>query len=156
MLSRLKPKKIVIVSSAPQVRYPDYYGIDMSRLSEFAAFRAIVELLIETGCESRLAEVYQECKEQLKLPVEDQINCVKKIYEGFTDRDISEKIAQMLKPEDCDAEIEIVYQSIQGLHDAIPNHPGDWYFSGNYPTPGGNRLVNTAFINFYEGNHNKR
>ena len=156
MLSRLKPKKIVIVSSAPQVRYPDYYGIDMSRLSEFAAFRAIVELLIETGCESRLAEVYQECKEQLKLPVEEQINCVKKIYEGFTDRDISEKIAQMLKPEDCDAEIEIVYQSIQGLHDAIPNHPGDWYFSGNYPTPGGNRLVNTAFINFYEGNHNKR
>ena len=156
MLSRLKPKKIVIVSSAPQVRYPDYYGIDMSRLSEFAAFRAIVELLIETGCESRLAKVYQECKEQLKLPVEEQINCVKKIYEGFTDSDISEKIAQMLKPEDCDAEIEIVYQSIQGLHDAIPNHPGDWYFSGNYPTPGGNRLVNTAFINFYEGNHNKR
>lgn len=156
MLGRLHPKKIVIVSSAPQVRYPDYYGIDMSRLNEFIAFRAVINLLKEKGDFKRLESVYEECKEQVKLHPSEQVNCVKKIYEGFDDEEISAKIAQMLTPEDCNAEIEIVYQTLEGLHKAIPNHPGDWYFSGDYPTPGGNRLVNTAYINFYEGNFDKR
>ncbi len=156
MLSRLYPKKIVIVSSAPQVRYPDYYGIDMSRLNEFIAFRAVIELLKEQGNENILSKVYDECKKQVCLPSELQTNCVKRIYEGFSDEEISQKIAQMLTPEDCESEIEIVYQTVEGMHKAIPNHPGDWYFSGNYPTPGGNRLVNMAFIDFYEGNHDKR
>lgn len=156
MLGRLHPKKIVIVSSAPQVRYPDYYGIDMSRLSEFIAFRAVIELLKERGEQSRLKEVYDECKRQSLLKPEEQINCVKRIYEGFTDEEISKQIAKMLTPDDCEAEIEIVYQTLEGLHNAIPNHPGDWYFSGNYPTPGGNRLVNLAYINYFEGNHDKR
>lgn len=156
MLGRLHPKKIVIVSSAPQVRYPDYYGIDMSRLSEFIAFRAVIELLKERGEQSRLKEVYNECKRQSLLKPEEQINCVKRIYEGFTDEEISKQIAKMLTPDDCEAEIEIVYQTLDGLHNAIPNHPGDWYFSGNYPTPGGNRLVNLAYINYFEGNHDKR
>ena len=156
MLGRLHPKKIVIVSSAPQVRYPDYYGIDMSRLNEFIAFRAVINLLKEKGDFKRLESVYEECKEQVKLHPSEQVNCVKKIYAGFDDEEISAKIAQMLTPEDCNAEIEIVYQTLEGLHKAIPNHPGDWYFSGDYPTPGGNRLVNTAYINFYEGNFDKR
>ena len=156
MLGRLHPKKIVIVSSAPQVRYPDYYGIDMSRLSEFIAFRAVIVLLKERGEQSRLKEVYDECKRQSLLKPQEQINCVKRIYEGFTDEEISKQIAKMLTPDDCEAEIEIVYQTLEGLHNAIPNHPGDWYFSGNYPTPGGNRLVNLAYINYFEGNHDKR
>ncbi|MGM9843903.1 MAG: amidophosphoribosyltransferase [Muribaculaceae bacterium] len=156
MLGRLHPKKIVIVSSAPQVRYPDYYGIDMSRLSEFIAFRAVIELLKERGEQSRLKEVYDECIRQSFLKPQEQINCVKRIYEGFTDEDISKQIAKMLTPDDCEAEIEIVYQTLEGLHNAIPNHPGDWYFSGDYPTPGGNRLVNLAYINYFEGNHDKR
>lgn len=156
MLGRLHPKKIVIVSSAPQVRYPDYYGIDMSRLNEFIAFRAVINLIKEKGDFSLLESVYKECKEQTKLHPSKQINCVKRIYEGFDDEEISAKIAQMLTPDDCDAEIEIVYQTLAGLHSAIPNHPGDWYFSGDYPTPGGNKLVNKAYINFYEGNFDKR
>lgn len=156
MLGRLHPKKIVIVSSAPQVRYPDYYGIDMSRLSEFIAFRAVIELLKERGEQSRLKEVYDECIRQSFLKPQEQINCVKRIYEGFTDEEISKQIAKMLTPDDCEAEIEIVYQTLDGLHNAIPNHPGDWYFSGDYPTPGGNRLVNLAYINYFEGNHDKR
>ena len=156
MLGRLHPKKIVIVSSAPQVRYPDYYGIDMSRLNEFIAFRAVINLIKEKGDFKRLESVYEECKEQVKLHPSEQVNCVKKIYAGFDDEEISAKIAQMLTPEDCNAEIEIVYQTLEGLHKAIPNHPGDWYFSGNYPTPGGNKLVNMAYINFYEGNFDKR
>ena len=156
MLGRLHPKKIVIVSSAPQVRYPDYYGIDMSRLNEFIAFRAVINLIKEKGDFSLLESVYEECKEQTKLHPSKQVNCVKRIYEGFDDEEISAKIAQMLTPDDCDAEIEIVYQTLAGLHSAIPNHPGDWYFSGDYPTPGGNKLVNKAYINFYEGNFDKR
>lgn len=156
MLGRLHPKKIVIVSSAPQVRYPDYYGIDMSRLSEFIAFRAVVELLRERGEDARLETVYRLCKDELRKPVDEQENKMKLVYEGFTDEDISAKIARMLKPDDCESDIEIVYQTLEGLHDAIPNHPGDWYFSGNYPTSGGNRLVNMAFIDFFEGNFDKR
>lgn len=156
ILDRLHPRKIVIVSSAPQVRYPDCYGIDMSRMGEFIAFKAAIELLKEQGMESRIKEVYELCKKQEDLPKEEVVNYVKLIYEPFTDEQISAKIAQMLTPEGTRASVEIVYQTIENLHKAIPNHPGDWYFSGNYPTPGGNRLVNHAFINYYEGNAEAR
>lgn len=156
MLDRLNPKKIVVVSSSPQVRYPDCYGIDMSRMSEFIAFRATIELLKEHGKQFIIDEVYKECLEQLKLPMNEMKNSVKRIYEQFTDDEISAKMAEMLKPEGTKAEVQIVYQSLEGLHQAIPNCPGDWYFSGDYPTPGGNRLVNQAFVNYYEGKINKR
>lgn len=156
MLDRLHPKKIVVVSSSPQVRYPDYYGIDMSRMGEFIAFRAAVELLKERGMENVLKETYERCLEQRQLPATEQVNCVKAIYAPFTDRDISRKMAEMLTPEGTAAEVEIVYQSIANLHKAIPSCPGDWYFSGDYPTPGGVRLVNLAYINYYEGNCDKR
>lgn len=156
MLDRLNPKKIVVVSSSPQVRYPDCYGIDMSRMSEFIAFRATIELLKEQGKQFIIDEVYKECLEQLKLPMNEMKNSVKRIYEQFTDDEISAKMAEMLKPEGTKAEVQIVYQSLEGLHQAIPNCPGDWYFSGDYPTPGGNRLVNQAFVNYYEGKINKR
>ena len=151
MLYRLHPRKIVIVSSSPQVRYPDYYGIDMSRMGEFIAFKAAVALLRERGMQKVLDDTYQRC---LNLPTAD--NHVKAIYAPFTDEEISAKIAQMLTPEEVHAEVEIIYQTLDGLHRAVPNHPGDWYFSGNYPTPGGVRLVNKAYINFYEGNADKR
>ena len=156
ILDRLHPKKIVIVSSAPQVRYPDCYGIDMSRMGEFIAFRAVIELLKERGMESLIDEVYRLCKAQVDKPKEEMVNYVKMIYEPFTDEEISAKIADMLTPEGTRAEVRIVYQTIEDLHKAIPNHPGDWYFSGNYPTPGGNRLVNHAFINYYEGRSEAR
>ena len=156
MLDRLNPKKIVIVSSSPQVRYPDCYGIDMSRMSEFIAFRAAISLLKERGMQSTIDNVYQDCLCQLKKPIDEMTNAVKGIYAPFTDRDISDHMAVMLKPEDTRAEIEIVFQSLEGMHQAIPTCPGDWYFSGNYPTPGGNRLVNQAFVNYYEGNIDRR
>ncbi len=156
MLDRLKPRKIVVVSSSPQVRYPDYYGIDMSRMAEFCAFRAAVALLKERGMEHVLDEVYKDCLRQEELPADKIVNCVKRIYEPFSDEEISDKIARMLTPEDCGTEVKIIYQTIAGLHRAVPDCPGDWYFSGNYPTPGGVRLVNRAYINFYEGNHDKR
>ncbi|WP_303407917.1 amidophosphoribosyltransferase [uncultured Muribaculum sp.] len=156
MLDRLHPRKIVIVSSSPQVRYPDYYGIDMSRMGEFCAFRAVVELLKEKGMENRLEEVYNRCLEQENVDDAHLENCVKAIYAPFTDDEISAKIASMLTPDDTSAEVSIVYQSLEGLHEAVPGCPGDWYFSGNYPTPGGIRLVNRAYINYYEGNVDKR
>lgn len=156
MLNRLKPKKIVIVSSSPQVRYPDYYGIDMSRMSEFIAFRAAIELLRERGMKYVIHEVYDLCKCQETLPAEEQVNAVKGIYAHFTDEEISRKMAQMLTPEGTEAQVEIVYQSLEGLHEAVPGCPGDWYFSGDYPTPGGVRLVNRAFINYYEGHPDRR
>lgn len=156
MLDRLHPRKIVIVSSSPQVRYPDYYGIDMSRMSEFAAFRAAVTLLKERGMESVLSETYRRCKEQVSLPATEQVNCVKAIYAPFSDAEISRKMAGMLTPEGTDAEVRIVYQTLAGLHSAVKSCPGDWYFSGDYPTPGGVRLVNLAYINYYEGNTSKR
>ena len=156
MLDRLNPKKIVIVSSSPQVRYPDCYGIDMSRMSEFIAFRAAISLLKERGMQSTIDNVYQDCLCQLKKPIDEMTNAVKGIYAPFTDQDISDHMAVMLKPEDTRAEIEIVFQSLEGMHQAIPTCPGDWYFSGNYPTPGGNRLVNQAFVNYYEGNIDRR
>ncbi|MCM1332573.1 MAG: amidophosphoribosyltransferase [Bacteroides sp.] len=156
MLDRLNPRKIVIVSSSPQVRYPDYYGIDMSRMAEFCAFRAAVQLLHEREQEHILEEVYKEALRQEELPIDQRVNCVKRIYEPFSDDEISDKIAVMLTPDDCKTEVKIIYQSISGLHRAVPDCPGDWYFSGDYPTPGGNVLVNRAYINFYEGNHDKR
>ena len=156
ILDRLKPKKIVIVSSSPQVRYPDYYGIDMSRMGEFAAFRAAMALLKERGMSKVIDDVYRKCKAQENLPKEMVVNYVTEIYSPFSDEEISRKIADMLTPEGTNAEIEIIYQSLDGLHKSIPNHPGDWYFSGNYPTPGGNKMVNRAFINYYEGNADLR
>lgn len=156
MLDRLHPKKIVIVSSSPQVRYPDYYGIDMSRMSEFIAFRAAIALLHDRGMSHVIDEVYAQCVEQVKLPACEQTNAVKAIYAPFTPGEISAKMVEMLTPEGTGAEVEIVYQSLEGLHRAIPGCPGDWYFSGDYPTPVGTRLVNMSFINYYEGNPDKR
>ena len=156
MLDRLQPKRIIIVSSSPQVRYPDCYGIDMSRMSEFCAFRAAVSLLKKSGKAEKLALIYEKCVEELKKPIEKQVNIVKMVYEGFSDEDISKEIVSMLIPEDTHAEVEILYQSTEGLHKALPGYPGDWYFSGDYPTPGGNRLVNQAYVNYYEGNYDKR
>lgn len=156
MLDRLHPRRIVIVSSSPQVRYPDYYGIDMSRMGEFAAFRAAVALLRERGMEDVLRETYEDCLAQASLPDDEIRNCVKKVYEPFTQQEISDKIAQMLTPDNIHAEVSLVYQTVGGLHEAIPGCPGDWYFSGDYPTPGGTRLVNRAFVNYYEGNTDKR
>ncbi|MBQ6965692.1 MAG: amidophosphoribosyltransferase [Bacteroidaceae bacterium] len=150
ILDRLHPKKIVIVSSSPQVRYPDYYGIDMSKMEEFIAFRAAIELLKDKNKEQIIYRVYQKCKAQVNLPKEQMKNHVKEIYAPFTDEDISHKMAEMLRAPGVTSDIEIVYQSLDGLHRACPNHPGDWYFSGDYPTPGGVRLVNQAFINYVE------
>ncbi len=151
MLDRLHPKKIVVLSSSPQIRYPDCYGIDMSRMSEFAAFRAAIELLKDKGMQSVIDEVYRKSLAQRNKPKEEIVNYVKEIYEPFTEEEISEKIAQMLTPEGTEAKVEIVFQSIENLHKACPDNNGDWYFSGNYPTPGGNRTVNTAFLNYVEG-----
>lgn len=156
MLDRLHPAEIIIVSSSPQVRYPDYYGIDMSRIGEFIAFKAAVNLLKKRGLESVLDKTYHDCKAMEHTRAEIQENCVKQIYERFSDDEISEEIAQMLTPTGIKAKIKIIYQSLSGLSDAIPNHTGDWYFSGNYPTTGGIRLVNKAYINYYEGNPDKR
>lgn len=155
ILDRLGPKRIVVVSSSPQIRYPDCYGIDMAKLGDFIAFRATIELLKERGKENIINEVYRKSKEQEKLPKEQVINHVKEIYAPFTPEEVSDKIAQMLKTSDVKAEVKIVYQSIENLHEAIPNDLGDWYFTGNYPTPGGNKVVNRSFINFIEGK-NKR
>ncbi len=156
ILDRLRPKKIIIVSSSPQVRFPDCYGIDMSRMGEFIAFKAAMALLRDRGMEAVIEEVYRKSKAQQHYPKEQIVNYVKEIYEPFTQEEISGKIAQMLTSDNITAQVEIVYQTLEGLHQAIPNHPGDWYFSGNYPTPGGNRLVNNAFINFMEGADSKR
>ena len=151
MLDRLHPKKIVVLSSSPQIRYPDCYGIDMSRMSEFAAFRAAIELLKDRGMQNIIDEVYRKSLAQRNKPKEEIVNYVKEIYEPFTEEEVSAKIAQMLTPEGTEARVEIVFQSIENLHKACPNNNGDWYFSGNYPTPGGNRTVNTAFLNYIEG-----
>ena len=150
ILDRLHPRKIVLVSSSPQVRYPDYYGIDMANMDEFIAFRTAVELLRDRGEERAVTVIYEQCKKQLKLPVSQMVNCVKEIYRPFTDEDISRKMVDMLRPEGVTTPIEIVYQTLDGLHKACPEHKGDWYFSGDYPTPGGVKLVNKAFVNYYE------
>jgi amidophosphoribosyltransferase len=156
ILDRLSPRRLVIVSSSPQVRYPDCYGIDMSRMGEFIAFRAAVALLEERGMHDVMERVYRLCKAQEHLPKEEIRNYVKEIYAPFGDEEISAKIVEMVTPSDVRAEVRIVYQTIEGMHEAIPDHPGDWYFTGNYPTPGGNRLVNKAFINYYEGRPDSR
>ncbi len=155
ILDRLGPKKIVVASSAPQIRYPDCYGIDMAKITDFIAFNATIELLKETHQSDILNEVYRKCKAQEKLPKEQVVNYVKEIYDLFSAQQISAKIAQLVTPAGCKAEIAVVYQSIEDLHKAIPNHTGDWYFTGNYPTPGGNKVVNKSFINFIEGKNER-
>lgn len=150
ILDRLHPKKIVIVSSSPQVRYPDYYGIDMSSMSEFIAFKAAVALLKETGKEDILIEAYQKAKKLQAEGRDSEENCVKAVYAPFSDEEISAKIVELLTPAETRAKVEIVYQTLEGLHSSCPNHPGDWYFSGDYPTPGGVKLVNKAFISYME------
>lgn len=155
ILDRLEPKKIVVVSSAPQIRYPDCYGIDMARMSEFIAFEAAIELLKERGKAYIIDDVYRKCKEQALYPKEQIRNYVKEIYEPFTADEISKKIAELLTPVGMKSELEIVYQTIENLHTACPNNKGDWYFTGNYPTPGGNKVVNKAFMNYIEGNTNR-
>lgn len=155
ILDRLNPKKIIIASSAPQIRYPDCYGIDMTKLSEFVAFKAAIELLRETRQEHIINEVYKKSKAQEHLPKEKIVNWVKEIYKPFTALQISEKISTIVTPPGTRAKIEIIYQTIEDLHAAIPNHTGDWYFTGNFPTPGGNKVVNRSFINYIE-NRNER
>ena len=150
ILDRLHPRKIVLVSSSPQVRYPDYYGIDMARMEEFIAFRAAIELLKDNHNSQIITDVYEKCKAQEHTPAEEMLNYVKDIYAPFTDEDISTKMVEMLRPTDVTTPIEIVYQTVEGLHKACPSHSGDWYFSGDYPTPGGVKLLNKAFINYYE------
>ena len=149
ILDRLHPKKIVIVSSSPQVRYPDYYGIDMSRMNEFIAFKAAVALLEERRMENVLMDAYQKAKKQERESLAE-VNYVKEIYAPFTDEEISSKMVDLLTPVGTKAQVQIVYQTIEGLHASCPNHPGDWYFSGDYPTPGGVRMVNRAFIHYME------
>ena len=155
MLDRLGPKKIVIVSSAPQIRYPDCYGIDMAKIGDFAAFKSIIELLHDNNMEGLIKEVYDDCIKQIDLPSDKVVNHVKRIYDAFSVEEVSAKMAQMLKPEDINAEVEIIFQTVEDLHKAIPDHLGDWYFTGDYPTPGGNKVVNKAFINFFEGKNER-
>ena len=150
ILDRLHPKKIVMVSSSPQIRYPDYYGIDMPRLEEFCAFRAAIELLKERGLHKLIEDTYIACKEELKKPKDEIYNRMRTIYEPFTVKEINRKIVEMLRPEGMQTPVELVYQSIEGLREACPGHRGDWYFTGHYPTPGGRRLVNQAFVNYVE------
>ena len=155
ILDRLGPKKIIIVSSAPQIRYPDCYGIDMSRMAEFVAFSATIALLKERVMDQLIQQVYDNCKSQVKLPSDQIKNFVKEIYKPFSPEEISQKIAEIVRPKDIHAEVEVIFQSIEDLHMACPGHTGDWYFSGDFPTPGGMKVVNNAFINFIEGS-NKR
>lgn len=155
ILDRLHPKKIIVVSSAPQIRYPDCYGIDMARMGDFCAFTAAIELLKDTGRAGVIEKVYQKCLSQRNLPKEEMVNYVKDIYRPFSDEEVSAKIAEMLTPPDIDAEVEILYQTVDSLHRACPNDNGDWYFTGDYPTPGGVKVVNNAFINYMEGRNTR-
>ena len=158
ILDRLHPKKMVVVSSAPQIRYPDYYGIDMPRLEEFCVFRATIALYIERGMQDLIGKVYQECKAELQKPKNEMRNCVRDIYKPFSVEEINQMIVKMLRPEGVSTPIELVYQSIEGLHEAIPNHKGDWYFTGKYPTPGGTKCCIQAFVKYFENvyQQNKR
>ncbi|TNE74461.1 MAG: amidophosphoribosyltransferase [Bacteroidetes bacterium] len=155
MLDRLEPKKIVVVSSAPQIRFPDCYGIDMAKMGDFIAFEAAIALLKDHNKEHVIEEVYQKCKAQEKLPKEQIKNYVKEIYEHFSYEEVSDKISELLTPEGIQAEVQIVYQTVDNLHSACPGNTGDWYFTGNYPTPGGNKVVNKAFINWKEGKNER-
>ena len=152
MLDRLNPKQIVVVSSAPQIRYPDCYGIDMARLEDLIAFQAALALHTKRGNKNILKEIYNNCKEQLSLPDNQIINCVKQLYDPFTYEEISNKVAQLISDNEIKASVKVIFQTVENLHKACPKNLGDWYFTGNYPTPGGNGVVNQAFINFYEGN----
>ncbi|MDZ4203883.1 MAG: amidophosphoribosyltransferase [Bacteroidales bacterium] len=151
ILDRIGPKHIVIASSAPQIRYPDCYGIDMAKLGDFIAFNAAIGLLKETRQSQVINEVYMKCKKQEHIPKEDMVNYVKEIYKPFTATQIAEKIARLVRPKDVKANVSIIFNSIENLHQACPNHKGDWYFTGDYPTPGGNKVVNSSFINYIEG-----
>jgi len=155
MMDRLNPKQIVVVSSAPQIRYPDCYGIDMARLEDLVAFRAALELLEENNNSQLVEEVYNKCKQQVNLEDKEVQNFVKEIYEPFTDEQISEKISELLSEPTVEADVKVIYQSVDNLHKACPKNLGDWYFTGDYPTPGGNRVVNRAYINFFEGNKDR-
>ncbi|NQX42831.1 amidophosphoribosyltransferase [Pedobacter steynii] len=155
IIDRLHPKKIIIVSSAPQIRYPDCYGIDMSKMGQFVAFEAAIQLLKERGMEHIIEEVYQKCKASLLLPKEEIVNHVKDIYRPFTQEEISAQITKIITPANINAEVEVIYQTLDNLHVACPDHTGDWYFSGNYPTPGGNKVVIKAFVNWKEGSNQR-
>jgi amidophosphoribosyltransferase len=151
MLSRLQPRKIIIVSSAPQIRYPDCYGIDMSKLGDFIAFRAAIDLSRERGQEERLQDIYRRCKELQRSGQLHSENMVKHVYGNFTTQEITDRIAVLITPQGTGVPVQVIYQTIESLHRACPTNTGDWYFTGNYPTPGGNRVVNRAFINYMEG-----
>ncbi len=155
IIDRLGPKKIIVVSSAPQIRYPDCYGIDMSRMGEFVAFEAAVSLLKDNGKESVLKEVYQKCRQSADMPKEHVQNFVKDIYEPFSYEQVSDRIAEIITPKEIKAKVQVIYQTLDSLHKACPDHLGDWYFSGNYPTPGGNKVVNKAFLNWMEGKNQR-
>lgn len=155
IIDRLHPKRIIIVSSAPQIRYPDCYGIDMSKMGQFVAFEAAIQLLKARGLENIIEEVYQKCKASLLLPKEEIVNHVKDIYRPFTQEEISAQITKIITPDNINAEVKVIYQTLDNLHVACPGHSGDWYFSGNYPTPGGNKVVNKAFVNWKEGNNQR-
>jgi amidophosphoribosyltransferase len=152
ILDRLKPKLIVVASSAPIIKYPDCYGIDMSRMNEFAAFRALLKLLERDGLTHKLQETYEKAKAQLALPSEECQNVVKELYDLYDDEELTAMISVMLTPKDMHAEVKIIFQTVENLHKSCPNNPGDWYFTGNYPTPGGMRVVNRSFMYFIEGN----
>jgi amidophosphoribosyltransferase len=151
ILDRLNPKKIVVVSSAPQIRYPDCYGIDMAKMEDFIAFRAAIALLKSEGKEDVIKETYKECLKELKLPSSKMKNKVKKIYIDYTDEDISNQISKLLKEKEIKTDVQVIFQTVESLHSACPKNLGDWYFTGNYPTPGGNKVVNQSFVNYYEG-----
>ena len=151
MLARSEPKKIIVVSSAPQIRYPDCYGIDMSKLGDFIAFRAAIELLIETGKECIIKDVHEQILELQRNNQLQNENLVRNIYKPFSTQEISEKIAQLITPKNVNIPVQVIYQTIEDLHECCPTNLGDWYFTGNYPTPGGNRVVNKAFLNYIEG-----
>jgi len=157
ILGRSKPRKLLIASTAPQIRYPDCYGIDMSELGKFIAFQAAVALINERGFNGLLEEVAQNCREALKETRPNLVNHVKKVYENFTPVEISAKVAELVTPEELngDPKVEIIYQGIENLHEALPDHPGDWYFTGDYPTPGGYRVAHKAFLNFYENKNGR-
>jgi amidophosphoribosyltransferase len=153
ILDRTQPKKIIVVSSAPQIRYPDCYGIDMARMGRFIAFDAAIELLKDTGQAQVIEDVYLAAKAQMKLPDSKKENVIKRIYAPFSYEQVSDKIMELLTPESINAEVSFIYQTVERLHESCPDHSGDWYFTGDYPTPGGVRVVNQSFINYYEGSN---
>jgi amidophosphoribosyltransferase len=155
ILDRLGPKRIIVVSSAPQIRYPDCYGIDMSRMGEFVAFEAAISLLKSTGREHIIQETYESCRASLQQEKHDVVNHVKAIYDPFTPEQISAKIAEIITPKEIKAEVQVIYQTLENLHESCPDNLGDWYFSGNYPTAGGNKVVNRAFMNWMEGKNQR-